>query len=387
MRRTLQFTAAAIVLYVRLWYHVEKGEPAMYTIQPKKLLIFNILDILRKYTDADHRLSQKEIQDILETEYHMTAERKAIRRNLLDLIDFGYELEYSESVRMTRNPRTGELEENSILSDFYLVRDFTDGELRLLIDGLLFSTHVPYSQCKELVGKLEGLSNIYFRSRVRHIAKMPDDKANNKQLFLNIELLDEAISKKRKISFYYLEYGTDKKLHRRTRPDGTVREYIINPYQMAAKEGKYYLICNYDKYDDISNYRLDRIADIKILDEPVKPFEQLNWANGKALDLAAYMKEHPYMYSAGNVRVKFRICRDMVSDVIDLFGSDVQFSDEDETGVTVTAVVNEMAAEQFAKNYGPDVVILEPRSLREKVREHLERALKPYKDRDREEYE
>lgn len=174
----------------------------MYTKQPKKLLIFNILDILRKYTDADHRLSQREIQEILETEYHMTAERKAIRRNLMDLIDFGYEVEYSESMRMTRNPRTGGLEESFILSDFYLVRDFTDSELRLLIDSLLFSPHVPYSQCKELVGKLEGLSNTYFRSRIRHIARMPEDKTDNRQIFLNIELLDEAISRKRKISFY-----------------------------------------------------------------------------------------------------------------------------------------------------------------------------------------
>lgn len=350
----------------------------MYTKQPKKLLIFNILDILRKYTDADHRLSQREIQEILETEYHMTAERKAIRRNLMDLIDFGYEVEYSESVRMTRNPRTGGLEESFILSDFYLVRDFTDSELRLLIDSLLFSPHIPYSQCKELVGKLEGLSNTYFRSRIRHIARMPEDKTDNRQVFLNIELLDEAISRKRKISFHYLEYGTDKKLHHKLRPDGTIREYIINPYQLAAKEGKYYLICNYDKYDDISNYRVDRIADIKLLDEPIKPFERLKWANGTTLDLAAYMKEHPYMYSADNVRVKFRVCRAMVSDVIDLFGADVRFSDEDEGHVTVSTFTNGMAAEQFAKNYGPDVVILEPQSLREKVKDTLERSLKYY---------
>lgn len=38
----------------------------MYAQQPKKLMIINILDILRKYTDEDHRLSQKEIVDILE---------------------------------------------------------------------------------------------------------------------------------------------------------------------------------------------------------------------------------------------------------------------------------------------------------------------------------
>lgn len=163
--------------------------------QPKKLLIMNILDILRKYSDEEHRLSQKDIAEILKTEYDMTADRKAIRRNILNLMDCGYNIEYSESIRMVPNPKTGVPEESYLWSDFYLERDFTDGELRLLIDSLLFSKHIPYSQCKELVGKLEGLSNVYFRSRVKHIARLPEDKTDNKQLFLTIELLDEAISR------------------------------------------------------------------------------------------------------------------------------------------------------------------------------------------------
>ena len=171
----------------------------MYTKQPKKILIMNILEILQKYSDENHRLSQKEISNILKVEYDMEADRKTIRRNILDLMDFGYEIEYSETIRMTPNSKTGELEESYVWSDFYLVRTFTDGELRLLIDGLLFSKHVPYNQCKELIKKLEGLSNNYFHSRVKHISRIPDDKTDNKQLFLNIELLDEAISKKRRL--------------------------------------------------------------------------------------------------------------------------------------------------------------------------------------------
>lgn len=346
--------------------------------QPKKLLILNILDILKRYTDENHRLSQREIADILASEYNMMADRKAIRRNLLDLMNCGYPIEYSETIRMTLNQKTGQMEESYIWSDFYLEREFTDSELRLLIDGLLFSHHVPYSQCRELTEKLARLSNIYFRFRIKHITRLPEGRADNKQLFLNIEMLDEAISHRQKVSFHYLEYGTDKKLHKKTRPDDTVREYVISPYQMAAKEGKYYLICNYDKYDDISNYRIDRIADIQILDEPAKPFHKLKWAQGRGLDLAAYMKEHPYMYSSENVRVKFRINRAMISDVIDLFGSDVRFSGEGVNGVTVTAFTNELAAEQFAKNFGPDVVVLEPKRLREKVKEALEKSLECY---------
>ena len=68
----------------------------MYKKQPKKLLIMNILDILKKYTDEDHRLSQKEIVEILEHAYDMKVERKAVKRNLLNLIDYGYHLEYKD---------------------------------------------------------------------------------------------------------------------------------------------------------------------------------------------------------------------------------------------------------------------------------------------------
>lgn len=111
----------------------------MYTKQPKKMIIINILDILKRYTDENHRLSQREIMDILEREYDMKVDRKAVKRNLMNLIDFGYQVEYSESIRQGKNG-----EEEIIFTDWYLEKDFTDSELRLLIDSLLFSKHIPY---------------------------------------------------------------------------------------------------------------------------------------------------------------------------------------------------------------------------------------------------
>lgn len=314
----------------------------MCAMHPKKLLIIKILDILKKYTDENHRLSQKEIVEILDNEYDMKTDRKSVKRNLMNLIEFGYDIEYSESLRIYKNKQGKEIE-SLILSDFYLNRDFSDGELRLLIDSLLFSKHIPYSQRRDLVEKLEGLSNIYFRSRIKHISAFSDNSMDNKQLFYTIGVLDEAISKQKQVSFYYYEYGTDKKLHYRKRPDGSIREYIINPYQMAAKEGKYYLICNYDKYNDISNYRIDRIADIKLLDTPAKPFEKLEGAEKQRLNLEKYIGEHIYMFSSKTVRAKFCITKPMISDVIDMLGNDVKFTDETDSYVTVTANVNEMA--------------------------------------------
>ena len=75
----------------------------LFAKSPKKLIIMNILDILKRYTDENHRLSQKDIQDILEREYDMTVERKAVKRNLMNLIEFGYNINYSESVRIFKD--------------------------------------------------------------------------------------------------------------------------------------------------------------------------------------------------------------------------------------------------------------------------------------------
>lgn len=366
----------------------------MSDVHPKKLLILYILDILQKYTDEEHRLSQKEILDILKREYEMTVDRKAVKRNLLNLIEYGSNIEYREVSRKeifrkkdlasdedTSDYVDKEISEDHLLwTDFYLKQKFTNEELRLLVDSLLFSKHIPYSQAKDLIAKLESLSNIYFKSRSQYIYPLSVDRTDNKQVFYNINVLDEAIRKKRKVLFEYAEYHTDKKMHLKKREDGSVREYVVTPYQMAAQEGKYYLICNYDKYDDISNYRVDRIRNIQILEEKGKPFETLKWSGHQPMNLNEYMKEHVYMYSSENAFVKFRIVKAMISDVIDLFGKEVNFSEETDTHVSVSVHVNERAAEQFAKNYAPDVVILQPKRLRDKLRDDLRKSREAYED-------
>ena len=344
---------------------------SVYTVQSKKMLNMNILEILKKYSDENHRLNQKEIIDLLEIEYQMTVDRKAIKRNLMNLLDLGYRLEYKETVRTNKKG-----EQEVLYSDWYLERDFTDAELRLLIDSLLFSKHIPYSQCKELIGKLEGLSNKYFKAKVKHIRTLPEKMPNNKQLFYNIEILDEAISKGKKVEFNYNDFGIDKKLHHRMNSDGTVRKYVVNPYQMAATNGRYYLIANYDRYSNISHYRIDKISDIKILDEPVKKQSEL----AESINLPKHMAEHIYMFSGESSRVTMRIDKFLVNDVVDWFGRDVSFYDETEDEVTANVIVNLKAMRYWAMQYANHVEVLRPAKLREQIKEDLQNALGKYGD-------
>lgn len=343
----------------------------------KKQIIMNILDILKRYTDEDHRLSQKEIADILKNEYNMTVDRKSVKRNLSNLLEIGYPIEYRESIRMIPNKTTGELEESYILSDFYLERDFSDAELRLLIDSLLFSKHIPYNQCKDLIEKLEGLSSKYFEAKVKHIRTLAGNQPANKQLFYTIDILDEAISKGRQVKFHYAEYGTDKKLHNRKNREGVMREYIINPYQIVVTNGRYYLICNYDKYDDLSNYRVDRITDIELLNTPAKSKRKVKGAEN-GFDLSKHMAEHIYMFSDESDTVTFRVKKYILDDVMDWFGKDLTFFDETEDEVSVRVRVNLAAMRCWALQYALHAKILSPKLLAEQIKEDLKKAIENY---------
>lgn len=352
----------------------------MYMKQPKKLLIINILDILRKYSDEEHRLSQKNIVDILRTEYSMTADRKSVRRNVLELIEFGYNIEYSETARTVKDAKTGEAVETYILSDFYLVRDFTDSELRLLIDSLLFSKHIPTGQCMKLAGKLKSLSSKYFESHVKHISTVSDSLPRNKQLFYTIEVLDEAIEKGRKVSFTYNSYGTDKRLHPRMNGNGEKRRYTVNPYQIAAVNGRYYLIGNYDCFNDVSHYRLDRITDIRLTDESVKPSRNVHGLEN-GVDLPRHMAEHVYMFSGDSETVSFRLKKYIINDIIDWFGGDISFYDEDDDEVTAKVKVNLNAMRRWALQYALHVRVLSPECLVKQIKEDLQEAAWNYENK------
>jgi len=142
----------------------------MYTIPPKKMVTINILNILRKYSDVEHRMTQQEIAEKLKSDYNMEVDRKTVKRNLMNLVEIEPRIDYTEVSRRDEKGR-----ETSICTDWYIEPDFSDSELRLLIDSILFSKHIPYSQCKELIQKLEGLSNIYFKSKVKHISNLPEN--------------------------------------------------------------------------------------------------------------------------------------------------------------------------------------------------------------------
>ena len=332
----------------------------MYDIGNKKMLNMFILEILRKYTDEDHSLTQQEIIKLLEKDYGTVCDRRSVKNNVLLLKEFGeshgFEISMEDGYRM-------------------IFREFDDAELRILIDSVLFSKAFSSNQVKELIKKIRGLSSKYFNAKVSNICNIPELNKNiNRQNIYSIDKINDAISGKHKISFVYNDIGTDFKLHPRRK-----ESYIVNPYRIVANNGKFYLIGNYDKYDNIVHFRIDRMTEVCELEERIKPMKDLpELACG--LNLPRHMAEHIYMFSGPSIAIKLATTSDMMSDLVDWFGTEFSVIKKDEEKIIVRVSCNERAMKFWALQYGPYVEVLEPESLRNRIKEDISYMSKRYSD-------
>ena len=344
----------------------------------KKVIILYILNILKKYSDINHPMTQQEIADRLLSDYGMTADRATIKRNISDLIDAEYDIyPKDEFVRKYVNKKTGEEEENTVYTNFYYDHDFSESELHMLIDGLLFSRSVPYKQRKELIKKLGELSSSHFSQRMRHVHSMNADSPENKQLFYNIEVLDEAITDGKQVEIVYGQYGTDLKLHERKNEDGTVKKQLLNPYQLVASDGRYYLICNKDNKNNVANYRIDRIMDIRLLDTQAKPRNQVMGLED-GLKLEKYLYQHVNMFSGEPEKTEFIVPKSFVSVVIDFFGNHVSFFDRGDDTVSCNIDVSREAMKHWAAQFASVVRVISPPELVEEIRAEIRKAAENY---------
>lgn len=327
----------------------------MESLEPKKLALIRIMQIFQKYSDYDHPLKQEDIARHLDEDYGIVIERKAVSRNISLLKEAGFEIESKRS--------------GSYLEE----RDFTDAELRILIDGVLSSKHIAAKYSKDLINKLCALSSKYFRSHVKHIHAVGDwDKTENQALFYNIEIVDEAIQEKKQIRFDYNKYGVDKKLHK-------TRTHQASPYQLILHNQRYYLMARNEYWKGMAYYRLDRITNMSITEKKLTPITTVegyeNGINYKDLSTAL-----PYMYTDKPEQVEFIAESYIIDQIIDWFGKDIRISkyDDNDKQIKVSVRVSLMAMEHWAMQYINHVKIVAPQILVAKIKSNLYEATEKY---------
>ena len=314
----------------------------MNNFEPKKLALLRILDILKYYSDFDHPLTQEEIINYLEKDYGVVIERKAVGRNISLLKEAGIEIE---------SDKRGTYFNNQLISD---------SELHLIIDSILASKHISQNQSKSLIDRIASLSNKYFKKHIKNTYSLSQrGKVHNEQLFNNIEIIDEAIEKNKKVKYTYNKYALDKKLHKSA-------DHIVSPYQLLLHNQRYYLMSLDDRWKNMAYHRVDKITNIEITNEELIDIRTIEgYENGiNYKELATQM---PYFNSTERPEIiKFYCEEGIVDQIVDWFGDDVIFNEEDNK-IKVTIKANPISITYWLLQYIQYIEVISPSYLKDRI--------------------
>ena len=326
----------------------------MEGLEAKKLALLRILQILHKFSDLQHPLTQEKIAYYLDSEYGIVIERKAISRNISLLMDADVEIGHC---------RDG----------YYLeTREFEDTELKLLVDSVLCNQNITAKHSADLIEKLCKLSNKYFRSHVKNVYAVKDwNKSDNSALFFNIEMIDMAINEGKQVQYDYNKYGKDKKLHKSSFQRAT-------PYQLILHNQRYYLMGYSEYWGNMIFHRLDRITNIKIYDAPAYPLKKVpGYESG--IDYKKISTTMPYLHSDKPERVEMLADAWVIDQVVDWFGKDLTVREtEDPEKIIISLWANPYAMSLWALQYVNYIEVISPAHLRNKIRDFLKTGLDKY---------
>lgn len=145
---------------------------------------------------------------------------------------------------------------------------FEQGELQFLMDAIYFHRDLSNDDKEKLSQKLKSLAYLHQNEKlmipiVPHLSK--------ESLLKNISLIVQAIGQHKTIQFYYIDYELDRiqrKLVKTYSEKGNQKndhkKYVMSPYRIINTNDHYYVIGYYDKYENFSMFRIDRMEHVGI---------------------------------------------------------------------------------------------------------------------------
>jgi len=317
---------------------------------------FYILEILREYSDENHLLTQQDIIDKLHSIYQVDMERKTVSANLYLLQDLDYDV-----VIEKKGCYLGE-------------REFNETEVKYLVDAIYSSKAISSENANNLSKKLYSTLSKYQRNDYTYVYKSKElTRTNNKEFFYNISIITEAIKNKKKIEFDYLTY--DKKGNLVNRREDY--KYIVSPYFLVNNFGNYYILGNIYPHDNHSNFRVDYIKNINILNEDIIPYEKIT-TMGKDFNITKHMNDHVYMFGGNIVTAKILVKEEYaVTYIYDSFGKNAKLQNE---GDKLYAYIrtDDRAFVYWALQYAKLYTVIEPENVKNEIINILTESLDSY---------
>ena len=278
-----------------------------------KLRPLYLLRILKEHSDENHKLTTAQLCKQLKDEYGIETFRTTIKSDIEILQKAGYEI---EATRSSQNQYC------------YVGSEFDSLELKALLDAVLSSEVVHNGMREKIVRKLEKLGGPF---KVKELKRNWVDRryshATSIRIDVIIEVVNEAINKKRKIRF--LKYRYNVKRDRVVDNDG--KPYTISPYCLTVADNCVYVIGRADNQLYCA-HRLDRMYDIpEILVDPVDLM--VNGIDDKLLGV-------PFgIDSDYHIEVELQVDNSLMGEIMDRFGPTITTYACDQNSFRVIAFV------------------------------------------------
>ena len=319
--------------------------------------ILYILNILKKYSDEDHKMSVEEIKNKIKDIYDVDIDPRTIRRNINLLIEeFGYDISTFNYNRkgyyICNDPET----------------DFEPGEIRAIIDTFSYSTFIEEKVGKAIIKKCKKLQTIYENEKLKNYKiYSPKGKTTNIEVIKNIEDIQNSIRNKNKIEFEYWKYCiVGDKIKKKI-----VSTPKVSPYAIVYDKQQFYMIGIKEGNKDFFHYRLDRIKNLFELEEKIK-------IKKTDKEIENYVNTSVEVFSGKEIEIEVECNQIILEEVIEKFGKKVEIRPIDDKHFNMKLSANPLGFKLWAMRNLDIVTVIKPESLKKEIKEVIMDANKRY---------
>ena len=300
----------------------ERGKRPFQKYKP-----YVVLQYLLKYTDEDNAANAFDIIGYLE-EHGIKSDRRSIYQDIKEINSVYWmlenDVEIKDAIKMIEEDT--EDEEKLIVYDpkkkgFYARQlKYELADIILLAECVYATKFISGKDEERLIDVIGDLVSENQKEKIFHDTyTVGRVKTFNKATVSNAHTLYYAMSSDKdkgkvpqKVSFSYLTHDVgniEKPVERKTK-------YVVSPYKLLINDGNYYLLAYVNEKQGIKTFRVDRIKNVVLVDEPREGEKAF-----AALNLKTLVQSYFGMFSGEKENVTLRCISPLLDTMIDRFGT------------------------------------------------------------------
>lgn len=326
----------------------------------RKERLIRVFQIMQS-TDEKSPLNANEIIERLSDEFTiLDVDRRAIYRDIALLQSCGYPIE--------QRSRKGYYMEH---------HTFYDWELKIMMDAIWQAKFVSHKEICSIRNKLMTLTSSRGRKRFSHIIQaVVNPSAIDKEMGQYIETMLEAMYLHKKIEFQYTEVSNDmKKVLRRNG-----KRYQLSLYTIYWSGNNYYLIGSHDQHEGLTHYRLDRIVNLRMLDDDMIEAREKIGVNPEVY-IQEYIDMSVNHFAGELIRIKVQYKPDPITNAIlyDFAGKDIRVRKVDDNVLEASfKKMHSITLSAWFMQHATRFKVVAPNKLRDAIVRDLEDACEKY---------